>query len=390
VLGVVRGVTSHVLLGGVAFATLLYFAVKRPSTPHGWGSGFAILSYALASNLVVVIGTIFAERLLYLPSAGLLLVVAAAGTYLYARSGPVGGRALQVAFVAVVLACSLRAWDRNHDYRSEAAFYEEGARTQPRSPKMRLNWSVALSKAGRHQEAMAEAAEAMRLDAGGQDQRDVYASSLDKLGRTPEAITFLSRIVELDSKDRKARRRLIEILTREGRKERADSVLAAGLRVDGEHAEWYALAGQRAQSDGDWGRAVRLWRRATDMSSDAPDAPLYLGFCYLRAGFADSAVTAYREALRRAPESGFAANGLAWAMLDAGQDPVAAMQYARQAVTREATASHYDTLARAALQVGDCESALQAARMAVASDSTGASYKQRLREVERTCGKTGG
>ena len=86
VLNVIRSLTPQLLLGLAGLGGLVFLALRRRERPEGWGSGFALMSFGLTANLVMVIGTIFAERLLYLPSAGLLLVAACGGLAL-ARDG---------------------------------------------------------------------------------------------------------------------------------------------------------------------------------------------------------------------------------------------------------------------------------------------------------------
>ncbi len=64
-----------VAIGGV---TLLAWWTRRASPVASLGLGMLVLTFAVVSNIVFPIGTIMAERLLYLPSAGFCLAVAVA------------------------------------------------------------------------------------------------------------------------------------------------------------------------------------------------------------------------------------------------------------------------------------------------------------------------
>ena len=190
VLTLVRGVTPFLILGLLSLVGLILLALRWRHAPEGWGAGFAILTFALTSNLLYVIGTIFGERLLYLPSAGLLLVVAAGG-FLAAGRFPRAQRPLQIIFVAALLAGSVRTWIRNEDFRSEAVLYRAEVLRQPLSPKMRYNSATLAVIEGRYEDAVNEAKEAIRLDPTSRGPRETLATSLEKLGRTSEAIDFL-------------------------------------------------------------------------------------------------------------------------------------------------------------------------------------------------------
>jgi tetratricopeptide (TPR) repeat protein len=384
VMGVVRSLTPQLLVGLAALAGLVHLAVRKRTEPAGWGAAFALSSFALASNIPVVIGTIFAERLLYLPSAGFLLIAACGGFAL--SRGRMSGRALQALLVVLLLAGAARSWTRNRDYLDEATMYAAGVRITPESPKMRFNHALALSRQGRHEEAVREGIEAIRLNPSSRESRDVVACSLDSLGRGDEAIRFLRRVLIEDPGDRVSRRRLIGLLERRGWIDAVDSIAVAGMRADPEEPEWVGRAAKAAQDRRDFGRAAELWREAMRRSPDTVDVPLYLAFCLLKNGDMLGARDAYREALRRSPESAAAANGLAWALLETGGSVDEAIRYAELATAKAPqSANGFDTLARAYETAGRCADAVRAEERAAELDPGSASYRERIAEIRRWC-----
>jgi tetratricopeptide (TPR) repeat protein len=399
VLNVLRGVTPHLLLGLLALACLLYLGWRRARAAAGWGAGWTLLTFAPASNFFVVIGTIMGERLVYFPSAGLLLVLAAAGVALEqrlaARSGsrarlrtigPVRRAAARlgpVVLALVLLGCGARTWLRNRDYRDELTTMQAGARAAPESPKMRYNYALQLNRAGRHDESLREAAEALRLNPASREARDVMASSLELSSRQDEAIAFLLRELPRDPKDRASRRRLVELLEIRGQRARADSVLEAGVREDPGEVEWFVRAATLAQDAGEFARAAELWRRALKLAPNAADAPLRLAYCLLSIGDAAAARDVYAELLRRAPDSAEAANGLAWSLLETRGDPADAVRWAERATSASAIAPYFDTLARAYLAAGRKADAVSAATRAVTLDPDDPVHQALLREARR-------
>ncbi len=383
VLDVVRGLTAYLALGLAGLGLLIYLAIRRPARPEGWGSAFALLSFGLTSNLLVVIGTIFAERLLYLPSAGLLLVATAGGIALRRW---VPQRALQALLALLLLACAARTIARNPDYRDALSLYRAGVKAAPESPKMRYNLALELNRKGLHDEALSEAREAIRLNPSSRESREIVATSLDTLGRADEAIRFLTEASMTDPGDRAARRRLIMLLEREGRLEEAFSTAALGMRLDPEEPEWIGRAARISQLTGDFARAVPLWREAVARSRDTVDAPLYLAYCLMRTGDMAGARDAYIETLRRQSDLAAAANGLAWTILETGGAPDEAIRHAEAASAKEPeNPSYLDTLARAYLVAGRCGDARRAIGRAIELAPANGSYRARLVEIEARC-----
>lgn len=92
--------------------------------------GFAFLNLLPASNLLFPIGTIMAERLMYLPLAGLVAAAAIAVAAL-----PVSGRALAMCGVAIAVAFAVRTWVRNIDWTDDKTMAMATVRTSPKSFK---------------------------------------------------------------------------------------------------------------------------------------------------------------------------------------------------------------------------------------------------------------
>ena len=97
--------------------------------------GTMMLTYAIVSNTVVPIGTVFAERLWYLPSAGFCLLVGAlAGELLGARRNVTR---VGLAVLAVGLAaCACLTVDRNRDWQSRERLDATDVATNPRSCRL--------------------------------------------------------------------------------------------------------------------------------------------------------------------------------------------------------------------------------------------------------------
>jgi tetratricopeptide (TPR) repeat protein len=380
----VRGITPHLVAGLLGTGGLAVLAWRQSRRPEGWGAVWALITFALASNLLVVAVTIFAERLLFLPSAGLLLIPAAAGLR-GSRRSPGLASALRIVLALALAGGAVRTWIRNADYRNELTLYTAGVRAAPKSYKMRVNLCLELARLGHSREALKEARQALRLNPASRDSRDVIACSLDSLGQKAEAVQFLEQSLQSDPKDGRARKRLLLHLLDMRQADRLEAVAEEGRRQAPSEIEWVGWAAVAVQAKRDWTRAAELWRTVMQRLPQALDAPIGLGNCLLQAGDNQGARDAYAEALRRAPESAAAANGLAWTLLLTGGSPAEAVRLAEQATAREPIAPYFDTLARAALAAGSCDRAREAAERACAIDPGDASHQETKREVLKRC-----
>ncbi len=135
-----------------AVPTLLALAALawRRSREVFYGLGFAIVMLSVVSNLVLPIGTILGERLLYVPSIGFCLAAVAG----LRRLVPGKGFALCVGLL--VLLHGARTLERIPDWRSEDAIWLHDARVSPRSARARSNAGAVHQRRGRCPEALVE------------------------------------------------------------------------------------------------------------------------------------------------------------------------------------------------------------------------------------------
>jgi tetratricopeptide (TPR) repeat protein len=121
----------------------------RRSRIAAFGLAFLGLTFSIVSNLVVTIGTICAERLLYLPSAGAFIAVAA-GAEVLART--VNGRRVSYAVLGIlILASASRTWTRNRDWKNDSTLWSAALEVAPASARVQTEF-------GRAQMALAEQA----------------------------------------------------------------------------------------------------------------------------------------------------------------------------------------------------------------------------------------
>ncbi len=282
---------------GLAAAWLILFCrFRRRLVPLSWGMGFAAVSFFLVSNVPFPVGTIFAERLLYLPLVGLC---AATGFLVSAAAGK-RPRTVAAVGAAVLVLLAARTWERNRDWKDDFSLFRSAVRVSPRSARVRYN----LGNAHRRRGELARAEESYRAC----------------LGIYPDFEPAL--------------RNLGVVLAEMGRAEEAIGFFRQALERHPESASLHNNLGNAYRSLGRGAEAEAEYKRVLDLDPFSADARNNLGALFLDRGDAARAEVEFRESIRLAPgRIAFRVN-LGNLLLQRG-DPAGAARVFREAAERE-------------------------------------------------------
>ncbi len=254
------------IAAAIACAAAIAIALrKRATAPAPAFLSLAwFVAFAPVANVFVRIGTIFGERLAYLPMAMAIALACLVGAHIRSR-------AIATALLATILAAfAWRANARNLEWRSQESLWAAAVATAPGSFKAHGSHAVAL-----HERAVRENAVAARIDEVLRHAETARDIALRLPPRDVPADTFLNLAAFLRVKatlvaeaDRPAWRkrardeyeRAIEL---EQQALTADGANATALR--GSFRLWLAH-GQFLVEDRDLDRAIASLQRATDLA----------------------------------------------------------------------------------------------------------------------------
>jgi tetratricopeptide (TPR) repeat protein len=131
-----------------------------------FGLAWMMLALLPVSNLLAISGVVLAERTLFLPSAGFVLVVGAAAAALLERIPPVPllwRRAVMAAGVLAVAAGVARSAERHRVWRTNDYFAVRSSADAPRSYRMQQAYALVLFKLGYRDESYGVYREAIAL-----------------------------------------------------------------------------------------------------------------------------------------------------------------------------------------------------------------------------------
>ncbi len=237
------------------------------------------------SNLLVAIGTIFGERLLYVPSVATCLALGAL------LDLPVLQRRLRLAAaLAAVFALALaaRAAAYTRDWSSELALFSEAVRAVPSSAKAHELRGAALMEEERFPEGVRELEVAVELL---RPVRPFPSASWVKLGvayeragRLADAARVYGEVLGEDPRCADALWRLGVVRWGEGHADEAVELWRRTLAVAPDHARAMSDLAIALYRRGDAAGAERLWLGAVQADPRAAGAWLALGDLYARRG----------------------------------------------------------------------------------------------------------
>ena len=221
------------------------------------GLSFALIAFIPASNWIMPISILMAERFLYLPFIGLALVGATAVSQLEDRRlrRLVGIGALCMAIVL----CN------SHDYirRDDFTFFKNMVRVVPNSAKARLGWGFALTKAGRNDEAERELEAGLRIIPDYPELLSVLALVRTTSTSCVRAWPLLSLAIQIDPKHADTQRRMADCYLKEGRVSEAESMYRqAAQSIPNPDAMLYFMWGVSLENSGQSTDAIAAYERA--------------------------------------------------------------------------------------------------------------------------------
>ncbi len=248
----------------VVFATATWAALRRDT----WVA-LALLAYLAAvlptSNLLLPIGTLFGERLLYLPSAVFALAVGG----LFARAERWAPRPARATASCVVVALAVVAVVSERRWRDDLTLFTATVATVPSSAKAQHLLGNVLVRAGRPEEALAHFARALallpeRVEVRARVLRSVAVAST-RLGRYADARAALAPVLAAAPDDVATLRELAEVALAEGEVDEAaghwTQVLALApndAATLGNLATWNFQRGAQSLALEQWKQATRL------------------------------------------------------------------------------------------------------------------------------------
>lgn len=330
---------AAVVLGLVA-ATVI---TLRSRPMFGFLGAWFFLILAPTSSFIPLAGEVGAERRVYLPAAGAIVLLTITGyialQWLARRHSGNSARASRwgVALVAVlVVGLGVRTAVRNHDYRSELSIWQAALQAIPLNPRAHNSLGAALASLGRVDEAIPYYQRALELyplypeahynlgnalkDMGQPEQaidhyRQVIKNRagfyfahnnlglvLQDLDRPQEAILHFRRALEIRPNFLEGHNNLAIAYHRLGRLAEAVDHFRRTIELRPDYAKGHSNLGLALRAQGDVAGGVRHLRRSLELQPDLVEAHYNLGLALRAQGDMEGAIHHLRRSLQIRPD----------------------------------------------------------------------------------------
>jgi tetratricopeptide (TPR) repeat protein len=229
---------------------------------------FPLVALSVTANILFPIGTVKADRLLYLPSVGWVLLIA----YGFDRLMEIKcyRQVALVVLAGVVAAYAARAWTRNWDWKDNPTLLRSLVLSAPNSAKARYDYGLSLQRAGQDRAAAVQFQRALEIFpyAGGAGSPLVLGVLAEKRCDTAAALGWYKKALELEPGFDKANNNLCRLLLTLGRFEESAHACREGLRYKPADTNMMKVLGESFIATQQTAKGIAVLQRALVLSPE--------------------------------------------------------------------------------------------------------------------------
>ena len=319
-----RSVLSWMPFVGLVAVGALVWAWRRQPWARAclFGTGFFVAA------LLPVLGffdvyffrfSFVADHFQYLASAGLLALIASAGTGICERNGRLGGQIAAVVVPATLMALGILTWRQGRVYRDSETLWQDTIAKNPSCWMAHSNLGILLREDGKLPEAIRHYEQALQVKPDYAEAHCNLGNAFSQTGRFQDAIAHYQRALQIRPDYVEAHNNLAFALLRTGKVEDAIAHLEQVVRLSPNSAEGqYNLANALSQV-GRVQDAMGHYEQAVRLKPGFAEAYNGLGVLLDRKGQTQAAISEYLQALRLQPDYAEALNNLGLALASQGK-----------------------------------------------------------------------
>jgi len=377
------------VLGGVAvtvaLAAALIGSTRRTRALLAGGAVFLVL-IAPTLGMVRYSWVTASDKYVYLPAVGLLLPAAMiVGRRLLGAHVPRQTRLATLAVVVLLVIAQTRmTWNYLVKWQNSETLARHVVHLAPESAAANNLLASALSRAGKHDEALVLARRVVELDPEFVEAHYNLALLLARTGRSDEAIRAYQRDLLRSPHSAKTHNNLANLLARQGDYDEALQHYARVLELRPGSPEVHYNLGMALLALDRPAEAVHRFQEASRLAPGRAQVHTNLGTALRRTGQFDEAIAAFRHALSLQPRNTRAHLGLADALTARGEASAALPHYQEAARLEPSNPETWHQLAAALERTGDTPAAVAAYRRLLQIDPQHESARSSLERLHAT------
>lgn len=265
---------------------------------------FSILSFfictSVVSNIIFVTGILIAERVLYLPSISICLLLAGGINWLYER----GSQKVAIAILMIILSlASVRCYLRNLDWQNEYTYITAILRVSPNHVRALYSLGWYYSNHGESSKAEAPLKRAVELAPGSGYAQAMLAEFYVREKRYDEAVPIVKLAIDLSPHLGLAHTIMGRIYS--AKQDYANAVKSFKLAVDNSAVDPYLIQeyGIALYQNKNIDEAITILKQVNELKPDYAEAYVNLSIALREQGRVDEALAALDQALKLEPEN---------------------------------------------------------------------------------------
>jgi Flp pilus assembly protein TadD len=240
------------------------------------------------------------EHRMYLPSAGVFIALATAGTLVVLQFSWRPAGTMAALFGTIVLIMTVATYSRNEVWRTHSSLWQDVVEKSPQKVRANYNLAVAYSMENRADEAIEQLEKTLSLDPACVKALKALGTYYEKQERIPEAIVLYERLLDIIPNEYKLIRWLGMAYYRTGKGELAIRYLEEALEHEPD-METLNNLGIIYKRTHEFEKSEGTLLNCIELSPSFAPCRFNLGLLYYENGFPEKAREAFLEALKLNP-----------------------------------------------------------------------------------------
>ncbi|MCS6884528.1 MAG: tetratricopeptide repeat protein [Acidobacteriota bacterium] len=262
---------------------------------------FFFISIFIVSNILVPIGILIAERVLYLPAISVGLIVARLLSLLLDKPAKIWKFATAVVICFIITAASIRCIERNKDWQNAKSYGEAYVRDAPGNVKGRFVRAAVFEGEGRLKEAENEYRLAVLLSPKLAHTHSALGVFLYQQKRYQESYECIQKALALSDRNIEALVMMGKLLNIQGDRDKALEYLLKAAQLSPDNIPLYLTLATTLQQLERHEEAIKYLKRILELESDKVEALYALALSLTALNRVDEALQLLEMSLRLSP-----------------------------------------------------------------------------------------
>lgn len=280
-----------------ALLLLSLFMMQQLERRLAFGILFFIVTLIPVYNMIPVSNPL-TERYLYLPAAGLIIVMGLAIDYAFKKRHI----KMLVLFLAVLMTYSLSAVNRNKVWHDNFVLWDDTVRKMPNSSRAHNNLGISYRQQGKPNDAAQQFRLAIKFDPNNVDAHMNLGLYHHSVGNLDMAIQEFQTAVKLKPGELRIQRQLGNAYYKQWRFDEAIQQYQTALRVWPDDAQLHNDLANAHFKLGRFDEAIRGYQNALRLNPNDPGYHYNLANAYEKSGRTDEAIEEYQKSVMIKPD----------------------------------------------------------------------------------------